>query len=84
MNSRHEVKLALQRRATELGLSVTGLHSVRVVDDVVDIIFDCSPDLTGDGLHFCFSLPQAIAKDDVRRFAEWLASPEFSGDMTMH
>jgi hypothetical protein len=71
----HEVKFALELKALELAVTVTGVHSVCLIDDdgpVVDVIFDVEPDPCGCGLHFMFPLPELVGRDVVREFSEWL------------
>ena len=77
-----EVKLALERKALELSVKITGVHSVVLVDDDTrDAIFDIEPDANGTGLHFTFPLPQLVNRNDLRAFSEWLAWPD--GDRTV-
>jgi hypothetical protein len=76
-----EVKLALERKAIELGVSITGVHSVCLIDeDTVSAIFDITPDQTGNGLHFEFPLPQLVSRNDLREFGEWLAATGYGGE----
>jgi hypothetical protein len=76
-----EVKLTLERKALERGVTIVGLHSWIVEDDTVYVIYDITPDLDGLGLHFSFPFPEQVTRDELRRFSEWLA--EF-GYQTMH
>ena len=78
-----EVKLALERKAIELGVRIVGVHSVCLVDGDVDVIFDVEPDPSGNGLHFVFPLPQLVNRSDLREFSEWLAASGYSGE-TVH
>jgi hypothetical protein len=73
-----EVKLTLERKALELGVTIVGVHSVCLIDDTtVNAIFDIEPDVNGgNGLHFNFALPQLVAKDDLNLFAWWLVAPD--------
>ena len=79
-----EVKLELERKAIEQGVSIVGVHSVCLVDeDTVSAIFDIAPDPTGNGLHFEFPLPQLVSRNDLREFSEWLAMTGYRGE-TVH
>jgi hypothetical protein len=51
-----EIKLAVERMALELEVTVVGVHSVCLVDGDVDVIFDVEPDLSGNGWHLVFPL----------------------------
>jgi hypothetical protein len=50
-----EIKLAVERMALELEVTVVGVHSVCLVDGDVDV-FDVEPDLSGNGWHLVFPL----------------------------
>jgi hypothetical protein len=55
-----------------------------VVDgNTVHVIYDITPDPAGNGLHFEFPSPARITRNELRRFAEWLASSGYAG-MTVH
>jgi hypothetical protein len=68
-----EVKMELELKALNLGVSIVGVHSVCLVENTVDVIYDVEPDENGSGLHFQFSLPQLVSRDDLSAFAVWLA-----------
>jgi hypothetical protein len=59
------------------------MHSWVVDGNTVHVIYDITPDPAGNGLHFEFSFPARITRDELRRFAEWLASSGYAG-MTVH
>jgi hypothetical protein len=69
-----EVKMALERKALSLGVSIVGVHSVVLVENTVDVIYDVEPDENGSGLHFQFPLPQLVSAGDLSAFAVWLAA----------
>jgi hypothetical protein len=72
----HEVKLMLERLTIEQGVRITGLHSVSVMHDTTcSAIFDITPDPSGNGLYFEFSLPQVLSRNDLVSFTQWLAGP---------
>jgi hypothetical protein len=71
------VKMALERKALALGVSIVGVHSVVLVDNTVDVIDDVEPDESGSGLHFSFPLPQLVSAEDLSAFASWLATRHF-------
>jgi hypothetical protein len=82
--SPHEIKLILERKVLERGASIVGIHSVAIEDGVVFAGFDLEPDPLGHGVMFFeFKLPALVSRDDIRKFAEWLASPSYAG-MTVH
>src|SRR5262249_136144 len=81
----HEVKLALERMTMEQGVTIIGLHSVLMADETtLSAIFDIATDVAGCGLNFTFLLPQLVSRKDLNEFALWLASPDYSGGITMH
>lgn len=84
MTTPAEVKMALERKAVELNVTITGVHSVMLVDnDSVDVIFDIEPDVSsGNGLHFTFPLPEQVSRGDIRAFSAWLAWADV--DRTVH
>jgi hypothetical protein len=83
MTTPAEVKMALELKAMMLAVTITGVHSVCLIDhDTVDAIFDIKPDESGCGLHFQFPLPQMGSRNDLRAFGEWLASSDYGG--TLH
>jgi hypothetical protein len=69
-----EVKMLLERKAIELGVSIVGVHSVVLDENTVDVIYDIAPDENGSGLHFSFPLPQLVSAEDLSAFASWLAA----------
>jgi hypothetical protein len=79
-----EVKLALERKAIEMAVTIVGVHSVRLVDDdTVSAIFDIAPDESGNGLYFEFPLPQLVSRNDLYEFGCWLAATGYGGE-TVH
>lgn len=81
MKTPHEIKLGLERKVLELGTSITGVHSVATEGDTVFAGFDLAAD---PWVLFCeFERPESVGRDDVRSFAQWLASPNY-GDETLH
>ena len=84
MTTPAEVKMALERKALELNVTITGVHSVVLVDnDTVDVMFDIEPDVSGgNGLHFTFPLPHLIGRNDLHAFSAWLAWADV--DRTVH
>jgi hypothetical protein len=58
----------------DLAVTITGVHSVVLVENTVDVIYDVEPDESGSGLHFTFPLPQLVSADDLSAFAAWLAA----------
>jgi hypothetical protein len=74
-----EVKVELERTAIERGVTIVGVHSVVVEDDVCYAGFDLAPDGV---LFFEFRLPALVSRADIREFTEWLASP--NAEMTVH
>jgi hypothetical protein len=57
----HEVEMTLERMPLEHGVTITGVHSILIVDDTpVSAIFEFAPDENGYGLHFTFPLPQLV------------------------
>ena len=85
MTTPAEVKMALQVKALELAVRVTGVHSLCLYDDdgpVVDAIFDVEPDPHGCGLHFVFPLPAEVDRDEVRSFGWWLVETDYG--VTIH
>ena len=77
-----EVKMALERKALDAGVSIVGVHSVVLIGDTVDVIYDVEPDESSSGMHFQFPLPQLVSRADLNMFALWLAAPH--GGMTVH
>ena len=77
----HEIKLGLERKLLELGVSIVGVHSVSAEDDVVFAGYDLTahPWL----LFYEFKLPELVNRDDIRAFAAWLAEPGYCGE-TVH
>jgi hypothetical protein len=70
-----EVKMQLERKAIDIGVSIVGVHSIRLTDDdTVSAIFEVTPDEDGSGLHLSFPMPQYVTKDDLPLFAQWLAA----------
>ena len=71
--------MELQRKAQQLAVTVTGVHSVVLIDNgtVADAIFDIEPDESGSGLTFRFLLPEVVSRNEVRSFTEWLASADY-------
>jgi hypothetical protein len=49
-----EVKMSLERKALDLGVSIVGVHRVVLIGDTVDVVYDVEPDESGSGLHFSF------------------------------
>jgi hypothetical protein len=78
-----EIKLALERKAIEMAVTITGVHSCAVEDGIAYVIFDVAPDEAGCGLHFEFPLPQLVSRNDLREFSEWLAMTGYRGE-TVH
>ncbi len=79
-----EVKLMLERKTLELGVTIIGVHSVLMVDEeMVSAIFDIAPDESGSGMLFTFPLPQLVSRNDLAEFAEWLAQFGWNGE-TLH
>jgi hypothetical protein len=78
-----EIKLMLERMVIERAVTIMGVHSWVVDGNTVHVIYDITPDPAGNGLHFEFSFPARITRDELRRFAEWLASSGYAG-MTVH
>jgi hypothetical protein len=84
MTTAAEIKFALQRKAMELAVRITGVHSVVLIGgDTVDLILDIEPDECGCGLHFVCPLPGDVGADEYRPFAHWLTQTDRCGE-TLH
>ena len=44
-----EVKMSLERKALDLGVSIVGVHRVVLIGDTVDVVYDVEPDESGSG-----------------------------------
>jgi hypothetical protein len=78
-----QIRMRLEMLTAERRLTITGLHSVRIVDhDMVDCLFDVEP--PSDLLHFRFPLPKAVSRNEVSLFAARLAAPDDLEALTRH
>ena len=80
-----EVKFELERTLLSLAQGgkvphIMGVHSVVVEGDTVFVWYDITPEVNGHRvLDFEFERPELVALDDVREFAEWLATSGYDG-----
>jgi hypothetical protein len=77
-----DVKLHLDRLAIEKGITLVGVHSVRLEDGQVHVLFDTA--VTDEPFPFHFRLPQLIAEEQLDLFVRWLAAPLDVGEVTLH
>ena len=64
-----EVKMSLERKALDLGVSIVGVHRIVLIGDTVDVVYDVEPGRKRQRSPFLFPLPQLVSAEDLSALA---------------